>query len=308
MRRRETFFVFLIALVQLFQGCGSNKPTPGSHQLAIAFGLPRVTSMNAYVSRLLVVEAVFQATILSGSAFGQIVNTGTLVVASTGVHYQPTPTDRLIVKLGEQTHEFVVKEAQGNTAAPSAMAWLLSPHVLSYTHRLPDQAQAEISVRFDGYNFGVKVQGWSMLKGERFTADLAASGQSSMVRDFHGQQVRTEYHLRGKIQGAGLDLNVDEQHVFSMAAASSLRLLPSQRGSASRFTGTLNNELQVGDNRYKLDAVEITTDMKARGGQGSAGVTSAKGQVLLNGKHFGTCVLQAGQVVLKTKRGPIKLD
>ncbi|MFC1636669.1 hypothetical protein ACFL5Z_17715 [Planctomycetota bacterium] len=264
--------------------------------------------MNAYISRLLVVEAVYQATRLSGSMFGQIVNTGTLVVASTGVHYQPSPTDRLIVKLGEQTHEFVVKEAQGNVAAPSAMAWLLSPHVLSYTHRLPDQAEAEISIRFDGYRFDVQVRGWSMLKDRRYTADLAAIGQSSMVRDFHGQQVRTEYHLKGKIQGTGIDLKVDERHVFNMAAASSPRLLPSQRGSASRFTGTLNNVLQVGDDQYKFDAVEITTDMKARGGQGSAGVTSAKGQALRNGKPFGTCVLRTGQVVLETEGGPIKLD
>ena len=115
-----------------------NPAVYGPHGLAIAFGLPRVTSINAYISRYLVVESVYQATIASGSMFGQIANTGTLLIAPYGVRYQPDPTDRLIVKLGDQTHEFVIKEAQGNVAAPSAMEWLLSPHVLRYTtHRLP---------------------------------------------------------------------------------------------------------------------------------------------------------------------------
>ena len=46
---------------------------------AVAFGLPRIVAMNAYLSRSLVVEAVYQATALSGGGMvGRIVNTGTL--------------------------------------------------------------------------------------------------------------------------------------------------------------------------------------------------------------------------------------
>ena len=44
--------------------------------LPIAFGLPRVVAMNAYLSRSLVVEAVYQATALSGvGMMGQVTNT-----------------------------------------------------------------------------------------------------------------------------------------------------------------------------------------------------------------------------------------
>ena len=82
----------------------------------------------------------------------------------------------------------------------------------------------------------------------------------------------------------------------------------SMRGSASRFNGTLNNVLRVGEDVYKFDNVQIQTDMKGRGGTGSAGVTGAAGQVLLNGKPFGRCVLQTGKVFLVTEGGQIHLD
>jgi hypothetical protein len=70
----------------------------------------------------------------------------------------------------------------------------------------------------------------------------------------------------------------------------------------------LNNVLRVGENEYKFDNVQIQTDTKGRGGTGSAGITNATGQVLLNGKPFGRCVLQAGRVFLATESSQIVLD
>ncbi len=277
--------------------------------LPIAFGLPRVVAMNVYMSRGLVVEAVYQATALSGGAYyGRIVNTCTLVLTPVGLQYQHAPTDRLVLKLGTQTHEFVVKNAQGNMTATTSTAWLFSPHRLHYTHRIPGQAEAGISLSFDGSRFQAKVKGWSMVSGVRYKVDLTASGQSVTRRDYHGQEAQTQYNLTGKIKSEGFTVEVAEQHSFGLAAATNLRMPYSMRGSASRFNGTLNNVLRVGEDVYKFDNVQIQTDMKSRGGTGSAGVTAATGQVLQNGKPFGRCVLQAGSVFLETESGQIHLD
>ena len=296
----------------LLVGCGSGGSAQSEGQtlgLPIAFGLPRVVALNVYMSRGLVVEAVYQATALSGgSYYGRIVNTGTLVLGPAGLQYQPSPTDRLVLKLGTQTHEFVVKNAQGNMAAATSTAWLFSPHRLHYTHRIPGQADADISLSFDGNRFQAKVKGWSMVGGVRYTVDLTASGQSATRRDYHGQEVQTEYNLSGNVQGEGFAVEVNERHTFGLAAATNLRMPQSMRGSASRFNGTLNNVLRVGEDEYKFANVQIQTDMKGRGGTGSAGVTNATGQVLLNGKPFGRCVLQSGQVFLSTENGQIPLD
>jgi len=91
----------------LLVGCGSGGSAQSEGQtlgLPIAFGLPRVVALNVYMSRGLVVEAVYQATALSGgSYYGRIVNTGTLVLGPAGLQYQPSPTDRLVLKLGTQS-------------------------------------------------------------------------------------------------------------------------------------------------------------------------------------------------------------
>jgi hypothetical protein len=51
--------------------------------LAIAFGLPWVIAVNAYLSRALAVEAVHQASASSDAGFyGQVTNTGTLTAES----------------------------------------------------------------------------------------------------------------------------------------------------------------------------------------------------------------------------------
>jgi hypothetical protein len=86
------------------------------------------------------------------------------------------------------------------------------------------------------------------------------------------------------------------------------RLLPSQRGSASRFNGTINNTLRSGDIEYKLENVHVQTDMVQRRGEGSAGLTDFGGQILRNGRLLGQCVLQAGQAFLDTGAARIPLD
>jgi hypothetical protein len=265
--------------------------------------------MNANMSRNLVVEAVFQATYLSGGAMmGRIVNTGTLVLGPYGLQYQPSPADRLVLRLGNQTHEFVVKDAQGNIGATTSAAWLLSPHKLHYVHRMQGEAEADISVYFDGNRFQADVKGWSMVRGIRYTAALSASGQSVSSRGYHGQEVSTQYQLKGTIQGDKFTVDVDEQHSLSLAAATNLRMPNSMRGRTGQFTGVLNNQLHVDGETYKFVNVKIVTGVKGRGGEGSAGIVEASGEVLRGGKPFGRCALQAGRVYLVTEGRQILLD
>ena len=278
--------------------------------LAIAFGLPRVVAVNAYLSRALIVEAVYQATLLSGSGmYGQITNTGTLTTEYGGLQYLPQPADRLILRLGEETHEFVVRDVQGDLQAQTAAAWLIMPHVLRYRHVLPGQAEVEVAVQFDGVNFQSEVVGWYQQSGHRYDLDLMAGGQSVTQRDMTGQEARTDYDFSGTISREGFSLEVSEHHTSTMAAASHpSRLLPSQRGSASRFNGTINNVIRSGGVESRFVDVQVQTDMTERGGTGTAGLTHLAGQVFRDGTLFGQCVLQAGQAFLDTGSARIPLD
>lgn len=252
-------------------------PADQQHDLAIAFGLPRVIAVNAYLSRALIVEAVYQATALSGSGYyGQITNTGTLTAAYGGLQYLPQPADRLVLQLGQERHEFVVKEAQGNMQAQTAIDWLLMPHVLRYTHIMPGQAEAEMAVQFDGVKFISEVTGWYLQSGQRYDLKLRASGRSQTQRGIDGQEAQTEYDFTGTISQEGFTLNVAERHAMSLAAAfHPSRLLPSQRGSASRFNGTINNTLKRGGVEFRFENVRVQTDMAARGGGGFGGLDRA---------------------------------
>jgi hypothetical protein len=289
---------------------GSPAPRDvAAESLAVAFGLPRVIATNVYLSRGLLVEAVYQATALSGGGYtGQIASTGTLEPGLGGYVYSPQPADRLVVKLEGQVHEFNVKEAQGDTQALTASAWLMAPHAMRYTHSLAGQADVEIAARYDGASFSVEVKGWYEQSGKRYELELAASGRSAGQSDYHGQEVETAYDIKGKITADSLELDVDERHTSALASATSLRLPYSMRGSASRFGAVINNTLRSSGVEYKLQDVRIQTDMKTKGGESRAGLTLVEGEVLREGRAFGRCVLRAGSAILETDSGPITLD
>lgn len=278
--------------------------------LLIAFGLPRIAATNAYFSRAMVVEAVYQATALSGAAMmGRVANTGTLSPGYGGAfQYSPQPSDRLVVHFGGQIHEFVVHEAVGNPQAMTSDAWLLSPHQLRYTHRLGDQAEAEMSVRYDGASFETAVRGWTTQWGKRYELDLRAVGRAGGVRDYGGQDVQTVYDLTGTIRGDGLEVAVNESHQSSLVAATSLRFLPSQRGTASQSNATLRNVLTMDGRSYELRDVQVQMGTRTRGGQGSAGTTGVSGALLRDGQPYGRFLLQGGRPYLQTPDGTIAMD
>jgi hypothetical protein len=277
--------------------------------LPIAFGLPRIVAVNTYLSRTMVVEAVYQATYLSGSAqMGRIVNTGTLAVGPAGVQYSPYPSDRLVVNLGDQSHEFVVMQAQGNSQAQTASAWVAQPHILQYSHKIPGMAEATIAAQYDGSRFQVQVQGWTMQSGTRYDVNMSASGMAAGSSGYHGQDVQIEYDMTGRITGGGIEVDVNEHHTSALQSATNLRLLHRMRGSASQTNATINNVLRVGGVEYRLQNVQVQTEVRERGFEGSAGLTGLQGQLLRAGQPFGRFFAQGGRAFVETASGTIALD
>lgn len=128
------------------------------------------------------------------------------------------------------------------------------------------------------------------------------------MRDHGGQDVQTVYDLTGTVTRSGLRLEVAERHASSLVAATSLRTLPSQRGSASQSTSTLANVLTLGGTEYRFENVQLQEGARERGGQGSAGITALSGTVLRGGMPFGQFALQGGRPVLSTAGGAIAMD
>jgi hypothetical protein len=83
--------------------------------------LPSAVAAGVQVSRGMLVEAVYFATASSGAAaLGQVTMTGTVNVVATGTTYAASPSDRLVVKIGGEAHEFVVQIVQGYAHADGA--------------------------------------------------------------------------------------------------------------------------------------------------------------------------------------------
>lgn len=308
--KRAPTSLLLLALVCLPMSTHAQSGPGFERGMQIAFGMPRIAATNLYLSRAMVIEAVYQATILSGAAMmGQIRNTGTLSPGYGGAfQYAPQPSDRLVVHYAGQIHEFVVHEAVGNTQAMTSDQWLLSPHQLRYSHRLADLAEAEISVRFDGAAFETEVNGWTTQWDRRYEMSLRSSGRTGGVRDLDGQDVQTTYSVAGTIEGPGLSLRVNEQHTSSLVSAQSLRMLPSQRGAASQSTALLSSALTLDGEVYELRDVRVEMGTQSRGGQSSAGTTGLQGVLVRGGAEFGRFVLQGGRPFLTTADGSVALD
>lgn len=276
--------------------------------LAAAFSLPLVVAGNIYDSRSMVAEAVYFATTASGSAlYGRAASTGTITVSPLGTRYDAAPADRLVVRSGDQTHEFVVKQTQGNSQASTAISWLQSPHILQYTHRIPEVAEAEITEQFDGQRFSVKTRGWAKINGQRFDVDLTAAGQTGGSRESDGQDTQTIYDMTGTISGNGCQIKVSQRQTLRTVSSYSLQLLTTQRGSATQINATLNNTLQCGSDTYVFNNVQVQSESTDKGGNSRSGVTAASGVILRGGQPFGTIALQNGAVFAVTGNEPIRL-
>jgi hypothetical protein len=266
--------------------------------LGIAFGLPRAVTAAVQSSRSMVVEAVWFASAQNGYAqTGQVTKTGTVTVTQLGAQFAPTPTDKLVVQLGDQVHEFESIDATVNPQADSPTAYLQAPHRLAYLHRLRGKAEARIDERFDGGAFESSVTGWTTLAGKRYDVALTARGGGQGNGGLDGAESQTRYELAGTVRGGGVEVDVRERHATSYASAVSLGLLYSQRGWASRFEATIGSTVRAGGARYAFADVRVQTDAKEKGGQRSDDVSSVAGAILRDGRPFAQLALQGGVAV-----------
>lgn len=266
-----------------------------STALAVGFSLPRLVVTGVMSSRTTVTEAVYFATTQTGAAMiGQVTRTGTITVTQFGAQYLPAPADKLVVRIGDKVHEFEAIEALGDSSATAAVNWLAAPHRLTYRHRMPGEAEATIVEQFDGRGFEAKVTGWAVLQGKRFTIDLLARGAMERSGDFDGQEIKTRSVLTGSVQGDGVALEVHEQHATNFASATSLRTLPSMRGSASQFIGSIASVLKTAGATYRFSNVQVESGTKEKGGSTSGGLVAVSGIILRNDQPFAQCTLQNG--------------
>lgn len=263
--------------------------------LAVGFSLPRLVMVGVMSSRSMVVEAVYFATAQTGAAsFGQVTKTGTIVLTPAGAHYSPVPQDRLVVREGNRTHEFLALDALGDNSAQFPGNWLAAPHRLSYQHRVDGEAEATVREEFDGRGFAAQVTGWAVWQGRKFTVDLAARGGTQGGTDADGADTRTIYDVTGAVTGDDVSLEVRERHVSHFVSAMSLQLLPSMRGSANQLIATLGSVVRTGGENFQFKDVQVETGSREKGGQSSGGVVAVSGTILRNDRPYAVCTLQQG--------------
>src|SRR6185503_7524034 len=119
-------------------------------------------------------------------------------------------------------------------------------------------------------------------------------GFTQGVVDADGADTKTHSDLTGSITGDDVVLEVHEQHINIFASSTSLRLMPSMRGSANQFFSTIGNVLKTGGETYRYNNIQVETGSKEKGNQGSAGVVAVKGIILRNDRPFAECTLQNG--------------
>jgi hypothetical protein len=263
--------------------------------LPVAFVLPRLAAAGVMSSRSMVAEAVYFASAQTGGLLlGAITRTGTVTVTQSGAVYSPSPSTKLVVKVGDQVDEFESIDAAGGNGAATAAEWLMAPHRLSYKHRIPNQAEATVSEKFDGTRFEARLNGWATLNGIRYDVDLTSRGSTQGQGDLDGRESQTRFTITGTIHGDGVDVAVSETDSSNYASAVSIALLYSQRGWADQAKCTITSTAKAGGETFRFDDVQVESGAKEKGGRSSSGVVATSGRILRDDKPFAECMLQNG--------------
>lgn len=301
-----------IACLSLPAACGGGLAGDApAAPLGAAFALPRLLILGVQTSRSMVAEAVWFATTTTGAGLqGQVTRTGTITVAGDTAGYEPTPTEKLVVRGLPAEHEFVAIEVVGNPQAASAQQWLSLPHKLAYTHRAAGTGELRIDEQFDGAQFVATVKGRAALGGVDYEIDLTVRGVTRGGGDLDGREARTGFDVTGKVLGGGAQIDVAEQHVVDFASAVSLRLLHSQRGWASQVRSTIDSTVKVGGVEWQFVAAKVETGAKEKGGQRTDAVVSCSGALTRAGTAVGALELRDGVATVVGAGGvlPLRLE
>src|SRR5262249_17524241 len=153
----------------------------------------------------------------------------------------------------------------------------------------------------------VKAAGWTKLNGQRFDINLSAAGQTGGEREADGQDTTTAYDLTGMISGNGCDIHVNQRVIMRIVSSYSLRMLTTQRGTATQINSTLNNTLQCGTESFAFNDVQVQSESTDKGGNSRSGVTAAAGVITRDGQPFATVGLQNGMVFAVAGQETIRL-
>lgn len=287
------------------------SPTEGlarDQALRMAFATPRELVGRAYLSRRILMEALFQATALSErAASAGIVSSGTLIVQGTDIGYDVEPADRFVVDLDGRAHEFTVEEIQGNFLAASATEWLVSTHALRYRYRRAEQSELSVVLSYDQVLFSMDISGWHVDSGTRFDTDLVASGQASGTLGENGHQLWASFSTTGSLRGGGLEITVRQEHRGNLGVSSGVLHPDASRAVASgRSRVNLNNNVRMGEEVYGFNKVEMATEVHLTAGAAEVELISLTGSLFRGGDLFGSLVLLDGQPVVQV--GPNRIS
>ena len=293
----RTLSVAAFTCLSLLSACGGSSAgaSAPTTELGVAFALPRLLVLGVQSSRTMVAEGVWFATTQTGAGLiGQVTRTGTITVNGSGAAYEPTPTEKLVVRGLPEAHEFEAIQVMGNAQAADAQAWLSQPHHLSYTHRLAGLGELRIDEQFDGVQFRVTIRGHAMIGAQKYDLDLAVRGTTGGNSDSNGRESQTNHTITGSMRSDGTEIVVLEQHVVTFASAMSLRLLHSQRGWASQVRSAIGNSLRSRGAEWRFVDVVVETAAKEKGGQRTDELVSCTGKLVRDDRTIGPIEVRDG--------------
>lgn len=281
---------------------GAAPTTEVPAALPLAFAVPRLAATSLQTSQTMLVEAVWAATAKSGARqLGGVTSTGTLRVVGNDAVYSAEPTDRLVLEFAGKHHEFRLRSAQGDPQAADASGWLAAPHTLAWHHTLAGEADVDVDLRYDGAAFAATVRGTSWFAGHRLELALEVQGRTEGTRDLDGHDLTTRARMTGTLTGEGFRIDVREEHALQSAAAQSLRLLYSQRGSSTRIDTTSASTVTTGGHTFRFENVTSRADTTEKGGRTVHQESAVAGAVTRDGAAFGQLAMVGGVPVLQTR-------
>jgi hypothetical protein len=249
------------------------------------------------MSRQMVVQAVYGATAQGGT--GKVVKTGTLTQSLFGFKYDPTPSDKLVLKLKDGTHEFAVKEVRGDMQAQTPEAFLGKNHHLHYVHTLEGSGAVEVKANAVGMGWAAELTGWYKEGEQRYELNLKVEGGSSFENSGRsGQESKTDYKIKGELIAPGFKLTVDERHFFNLV---------SMREAVTHSIDENRNTLKVGKTTYRWVDTSVTKVFKTAGGRmmpvfDASSKWAVSGKVLKDKKEFGVYKMSVGQKSVDQRR------
>ncbi|MDA1266618.1 MAG: hypothetical protein O2816_16180, partial [Planctomycetota bacterium] len=240
---------------------GGGQPLDEELALQLGSGIASQVAIAVYPSRELVVQAVYAATQQGGGLrAGKVVTTGTVRTNSFGrVAYDAAPDDRLVLVVQGTQHEFDVIDTKGSLQAATPAAFLDADHDIHFVHRIADQRELTLRTNRVGMGWATKIDGWIVLGEVRYTVDLKAEGGSFFEQGGRsGQESKSDYVLRGRINAERFDLEVDERHFFHLI---------SHGDAVSHSIDEVRNTLRTGGATYAWEDAAWEKIFRTAGGR-----------------------------------------